>query len=334
MFLSFFVVFCYACQKEEENPVEYDFRFLYYTIDEDAIGIEWSDIASNYKIRFLIDKDENFQNPIADRTIDANQNQVILSGLEALSDYILKIDVYDNQLLIWSDTNSFTTGYTIRSVKYKSTDNVVICADLSYISSRLSQNSKTVILMHEFTRNKGFWNKTHIIDTLIRDGYLCLAIDFRGHGCSTFDQEITSIVANPSMVMQDYYATTSFLDTLSIQHSNDLILLGGSMGACVATAASSEDQVLGGIAASATEYMTKLMYDKDLIPKNMFYIAGELDKNSTLNIDYEKDANKLFAITKDTAKVWIQKGSAAHGIDLLYEDKELITESIKWIRSL
>ena len=334
MIFLMLVTLAFACQKENETPANYDFDFFYHTIDEDAVGIEWSDIDPKYKIRFQIDEDADFQNPLTEQTVDADQNQIILSGLEAISEYILKIEVLDNQLLLWSNTYVFTTGYTIRPVKFKSTDNVLLCAELSYISSRLTQNSKTVILMHEFTRNKGFWNKTHIIDTLVREGYLCLALDFRGHGCSTFDQEITTIVSNPSMVMQDYYATIVFLDTLSIMRSNDLIVLGGSMGACVATAASSEYQVLGGIAASATEYMTNLMYDKDLEPKKMFYIAGELDKNSALNIDYEKDAHKLASMTKDTSKVWIQKGSSAHGIDLLYEEKELLMETISWIRSL
>jgi len=69
-------------------------------------------------------------------------------------------------------------------------------------------------------------------------------------------------------------------------------------------------------------------------PEGMFYIAGELDKNIALGIDYEKDANSLSAGTSPPSKVIIVERTAEHGVALLESNSVLITDAIQWVRDL
>jgi pimeloyl-ACP methyl ester carboxylesterase len=172
------------------------------------------------------------------------------------------------------------------------------------------------------------------VDTLVKDGNLCIAIDFRGHGCSSFEGENTTLIEQPRMLFDDFNATLQFLDTLDLPHSDTVIVLGASMGACVATTASTYDRVLGGVAASAVEDISRNMIDDVLLPKGLFYIAGELDKNEALDIDFGRDANNLYNATTEPSKVLVIPNTPAHGVDLLDANIPLIGEAIAWVRNL
>ena len=165
-----------------------------------------------------------------------------------------------------------------------------ISAKLGYIASALSPESRTVIFMHEFQRKKSAWAVTGIMDTLIKDGNLCLSFDFRGHGSSTFSGDITDLIEKPWMAREDFDATLDYLEDIDLKHSGDVIVFGASIGACVATVASSYPEVNGGVAASAVEYLSRQMLEEALVPRGMLYIAGELDKNVDKDIYFEDDA--------------------------------------------
>jgi pimeloyl-ACP methyl ester carboxylesterase len=155
--------------------------------------------------------------------------------------------------------------------------------------------------------------------------YLCIAIDFKNHGCSTRDNAAYDILAEPWIVREDFDATLDYLETLNLNHSDEVIVFGASIGACVATYVSSYEQVIGGIAASANKYYTELMSENSFTPEGMYYFAGELDVTSTS--EYEEDAYSLLQLTESPTDVYIKDGTNAHGVDLFINNPQLEAEA-------
>lgn len=323
----------YSCEKED-NAVNYDFDFKIKPVGENQVTIEWEGITEGENIRFVIDTDSNFLTPVIDSEASTESNASTLSGLEPVTDYFIKIEVQKSNEVIWSNIEEFTSFYTVEPVKYNSTDDVEICATLSYVSSKITSNSRTAIFLHEFMKSKSSWGVTFIKDTLIREGYLCVAIDFRGHGCSVFSGELTSIIEIPTQLREDFDATLEFLETIELERSGEIVIFGASMGACVATMVSTYDNVLGGVAASAVESISRDMANVPFAPKGIYYLAGELDKNEAQNIDFEQDAIRLYNSTNEPKQYEIIQDSPAHGVTILEGDNELITKAINWVRNL
>ena len=321
-----------ACQKEQAEVPSYEFN-----IDqegESSVHLSWSDIEAGNNLRIVVDETDDFDSPVLTREPEASLESITLDGLSPMTDYFMRIEVRKDQETTWSEDFEFSTSYYSEVVKFNSTDNVELAANLAYISTKLTSSSKTILFLHEFQSSRSSWLITGIIDTMISDGNICLALDFRGHGSSTFEGDITQLLEEPWMLREDFDATLDFLDTISLDWSGEIIVCGASMGACVATVGSSNENVLGGVAASAVESLSIQMTDEALIPKGMFYIAGERDKNITLEIDYERDANNLFKSTIPPARVEILKDDGSHGVSLFESSPGLIPEVIDWIRAL
>ena len=113
-----------------------------------------------------------------------------------------------------------------------------------------------------------------------------------------------------------------------------MIVFGASIGACVATSVSSYPEVIGGFAASAVESLSRDMIEGILLPRGMFYIAGELDRNVSTGTDFGEDALSLKAQTREPARVMVMEGSMEHGVDLLEIYPDLIPEVLRWVREL
>lgn len=322
-----------SCQKEADPT--YTFEFDIKPVGENDVIIGWEDVEAGNTLKFMVDTDDQFSSPVVTTEADALEGTATLTGLSPVTHYYLKIEVRNSGEVIWSGTEEFTSKYSRKTVWYGSTDDVTLCANLDYIASKLSSSSRTVIFMHEFSRSKTSWYVTGIVDSLVKDGNLCVAIDFRGHGASSYDGDVGELIEQPRMLKDDFDATIQMLDTLDLKHSQEVIVFGASMGACVATSTSSYGNVLGGVAASAVAKISRSMWGEgSFAPRGIFYIAGELDKNATLNIDYEKDANSLSSITLEPTKATVVNDSYDHGVRLLEVDQELINEAIEWARNL
>lgn len=321
-----------SCQKE--NPNQESFVFEITPVGETGVSVDWAEMNAFYTVRFLIDVEDLFDSPMIVKEVEASKKTIYMEGLSPLTKYNMRIEVWDEQEIIWSEIESFTSLYTNEVIRYMSTDQVELCANLAYISTSLSNKTRVVVFMHEFSKSKSSWYVTGLVDTLIKDGNLCLAIDFRGHGCSGFEGDVLSLIDEPWMLREDFDATIACLDTLGLEHASDIIVLGASMGACVATAVSSYDQVIGGVAASAVKNISEKMLQVPLIPQGIFYIAGELDKNEGLGIDYEADAYSLHDVTEQPSKVTIIERSTEHGVGLLEANSALVSEALEWVRNL
>jgi len=321
-----------ACDKDDEETQIFNFEVN--PKGETQVSIDWEHISDAETIRFTIDTDSNFMDPVVVSEITTETNTITLDGLDPVTDYLLKIEVERSGEILWSEIQEFTSFYTVEAVKYPSTDDVEICATLSYVSTKLNSSSRTAIFLHEFMMSKSSWGTTYIKDTLLREGYLCVAIDFRGHGCSVFSGDNTTLIDMPWQLREDFDATLDFLETVELERSNEIVVFGASMGACVATMASSYENVIGGVAASAVESISANMAEGNFAPKGMYYLAGELDKNESLDIDYERDAIALFNGSEEPKKYEIKQNTPAHGVAILEGDTELISKAIDWVRNL
>ena len=320
-----------GCSEEESVEIIYDFKITPF--GENNVTIDWIENETGNIVKFTIDTDNQFNTPVVETETESSENTITLSGLAPVTNYFLKIEVIKNGGIIWSEIKDFTSLYTTEIVNYPSTDGVEICAVLKYVSTKLAPSSKKVIFMHEAQSSKLNWNASGIVDTLIRDGHLCVAFDFRGHGGSNYSGDITRVFFDePWLYREDFDATINYLDSIDLDCSDDIIVFGASLGACVATAVSSYDNVIGGVAASAIEYYSRNMMGDPIIPKGMYYIAGELD--NVLQVDYGLDANSLFNGTLEPRQVEIIPGSTAHSIALLEDHKFLIPKAIDWVRKL
>ena len=329
--LLLFICVLISCEKTEEAE---QFEFDLETQGESVLFVQWAEIGPEYSIHLFASATDNFEQIASASSANASEGSAILYDLSAMTAYYLKIEVKNGEELLWSDIREFSTKYTQRNVKYGTTGEEELCASVAYVSDRLMSDSKVAIFMHEFQSSKSSWYKTAIPDTLIKDGYLCVAIDFKGHGCSSFTDDVTRLLEEPWLLREDFDATIHMLDTIGLPHSQEIVVLGASMGACVATCVSSYENVLGGVAASAVRKLSEEMLNVPLIPKGMFYLAGELDKNVAKDIYFEKDARDLFETTREPGKVVIVPGTSEHGVMIFESSLSLTAEAIAWVRSL
>jgi pimeloyl-ACP methyl ester carboxylesterase len=324
----------FSCQEAEPelNPVSFEYKVRIE--GENAILINWDQPEAGTSLRISISKSESFVNPLSSHEVAVSDGTIRLSGLTPMTAYFLLAELKDEEKVIWSESSEFTSGYTTEMVSYASTDEVQISAKLAYVSTALSPGSRTVIFMHEFTRTKTSWNASGILDSLVRDGNLCLAFDFRGHGSSIYGGDVVDLIEKPWMAREDFDATLDYLEGRDLKRSGEIIVFGASIGACVATSVSSYPEVIGGIAASPVEFLSRDMTTGILVPRGMFYIAGELDKNVSRGIDFGIDAISLSAQTEEPTMVLVMEGAAEHGVDLLESYPELIPEALQWVRDL
>ncbi len=324
----------FSCQEAdpEQDPVSFEVEIR--TEGENDLILNWDTPEAGTTLKISISGSENFTDPLISDEVAVSAGTLRLSGLAPMTDYFLLCELKEKEKIIWSEIMEFTSGYTSEFVSYASTDEVIISAKLAYIASALTPESRTVIFMHEFSRTKNTWNASGIMDTLTRDGNLCVAFDFRGHGSSSYSGDVLDLIDEPWMAREDFDATLDYLEGRDLVRSGDIIVFGASIGACAATVASSYPEVIGGFAASSIESISRNMLEEFLVPRGMFYIAGELDKNVAKGIDYEIDALSLSAQTEEPTLVMVVEGAMEHGVDLLESYPELITEAIRWVRDL
>lgn len=321
----------FGCSKENTNTKDYNFKIS--TQGEDVIKIDWEGDSDNI-VQFTIDYSNDFSNPIKQVSTNLSEETFTIDDLLPLTNYFVKIEILDNNSSIWSEIQEFKTSFTIISDSYQTEDDFNIACKINYISTKLNSLSRTVIFMHEFSKNKSSWDATNLIDSLVLDGYLCVTFDFRGHGSSTSIPDATVLIDEPWNLRKDFDATLKYIETLELPFSDEVIVVGASMGACIATSVSTYPNVIGGIASSTSKTISEKSIDTNFAPKGIFYLASELDKNAGLNIDYMLDAYALSDITGSPTKVFVLKSSGSHGILLIQSSNELKSEILEWVRSL
>jgi dienelactone hydrolase len=335
-FVLFSIIFLlFSCAKDDNDiPETADYKFDVNAVGESSVEIKWDENIESPSINFKVDTSEFFTSPIVDVDIESTENNVSIFGLTALTDYYLQIEIKDGNEVIFLEIHEFKSSYTAEEVSYPSTNEVYVSATVGYIESKLSESSKKIIFLHGAGQRRSVWMQTDIATELIKDGNLCIFIDFRGHGRTGYSGETLTLLERPWEFREDFDATVGFLDTINLPCSDDIIVMGESLGASVAAAVSTYDKVIGGVASSTPKSISIALFEGTIAPKGMFYLAGELDKNEYRGIDYLEDANYFYDITSGQRQVEIVLDSDLHGVELILSDESLVQKVVEWVRGL
>jgi pimeloyl-ACP methyl ester carboxylesterase len=329
--LIIFLFLCFSCKEKDSIKIEYQFNIQ--PSEETQVDISWDNFVSNQSVYIEVDTNNQFLQPIVETTVESILGFTSIQDLDPATDYFIKIEVKENDEIVYTQTDEFSTSYISETVRYPSTDEVELCASLCYVSSKISDSSKTIIFLHAFMQNRSYWKQTKIPKQLIKEGNLVVLIDFRGHGQSTYNGDVFTLSDRPWELRDDFDATLAFLETNELPCSGEVIVIGASMGACVTTVVCSYENIKGGVAVSAVEGISRAMFDAPLSPKGVFYIAGELDVDSR-NRSCADDAINLFNITADPKQVEVVPNTQGHGAELILPNSNLYYKVLDWVRNL
>lgn len=137
-----------SCGKEVPPVTEYNFKIV--SSDENNAILEWQSYDSDGTVNLSVDTDDTFKNPVLFNDIALADGETNITGLSPMTLYKVKIEVVSNGEIIWSKVMQFSSSYTMELVQYNSTLNAEICANLCYISNRLSEKSKVVVFMYRY----------------------------------------------------------------------------------------------------------------------------------------------------------------------------------------
>lgn len=319
-----------GCKKDEQTiETVYDFQIT--PKGEEEVVINWDEKEEGRTVKFTIATNSFFNVNVIEKVVESSIESVTINGLSPLTNYFIKLEVFTDAKPIWSLIDEFTSSYTKRTVTYETSDGIMISCALNYISSRLSPSSRRIIFMHEYGASKSKWTQTVVMDSLVKDGNLCASFDFRGHGASGRLNDISILLEQPNLLIEDFNATIRYLKNSDLECSDETIVFGASIGASIATGVSSFDFVIGGVAASATANLAFSALN-GATPKGMLYVAGDHDITNKYN--FELEAQSLYQITDEPKKVVIVSNSSDHGTVLLSPNSEATAKVIEWARSL
>jgi len=210
-------------------------------------------------------------------------------------------------------------------------DGIKISAFYKYKKNQLAFRP-AIILIHQGGSSKEEWLALPIVNKLIEEGYAILAYDVRQHGTSGKDKgSIYDLFNNPNRAPLDLLAVMDFLiKDRNIDH-NRIGILGASIGANLACAASASDKynVKSIVSMSAkTGAAQNLSGLKETIhPKNAFYIASKGDQKG-MRVQWAKE---LYNLTTGAKQIKIVEGDK-HGSFMIKEQALLENNIIEWFK--
>ena len=189
----------------------------------------------------------------------------------------------------------------------------ILTEDGLSLDGRLYGFGKTgVVLSHMFPSDQSSWNDFAL--ELTEKGYIVLTFNFRGYGDS--DEE-----KNPAKNEVDEKAAIKFMKE---QGTDDLFLIGASMGEAAALKAGADKNINGIVSISAPISFRGISVEKEIVslkkPKLFIVSSGDLEAL--------KDARWSFDNTPKPKDLEIFDGDD-HGSDLLNgEEGEKVKKSI------
>lgn len=329
--IIFLVTFIYS-SCTDDNEIN-NLSFTLTPLAEDGLSVNWTILGETNQLEIKVAEDESLSVIVFDTIFDNNINSINIINLPPASDLFIEITTFNADKIINKEVKSVSTSYHQEIVYYESTDDITLCASINYATRTISDTSKYVIFMHHFGGNKSKWYPTSLFKMLIKTGYICLNLDLRGHGDSTPLNNLSMLINEPTGLNNDLNASINYLKNLEMTNDIKVVLVGASLGACISAGGTSYNTVIGGVALSGVYSITEKMFDQ-LKPQGVFYVAGELDYNSTIELYFKDDAQLLFDITTEPKKIRIIRSSRGHGIDLLISNYDLELETFQWIINL
>lgn len=204
----------------------------------------------------------------------------------------------------------------------------------------LSKLKKGILLLHMMPADRKSWRDLAI--RLEDENCQVLAIDLRGHGESSWGPEgykkFTDEEHQKSIL--DVEAGVEFFKTLGFD-LKDIIIGGASIGANLALWYASENYNIKKIfclspglnyrGIQPLNFISKFNIDQKIL------IISSYDDINKKGINNAEESKKIFDELEVLDKKIIIYGSAGHGTDMFFKNKDnepdLIKEIVKWIRN-
>jgi dienelactone hydrolase len=262
---------------------------------------------------------------------DISTDHLLVENLQGATPYYYTVALLNNSTtVVESEIKSAETAYMVESIDLLTEDDYTLSGKLAYLESLPGQRPG-IILMHEFGVWVNPWIGSALLRDLVADGYLCLTFFFRGHGTSTPVDDLMDLADNRGLLVRDLQSALDFMLTHELS-SEELGLIGGSMGAIMALAGNGYEEVQTSVALSPTRDGVFLIFP-DMTLNSVYYLAGELDNNPDFNMDFPAEASMLFELTEEPKKLDIIPGTADHGSNLLSRDS-LRTSVQEWFKEM
>lgn len=210
-------------------------------------------------------------------------------------------------------------------------DGIKISAFYKYKKTQLAF-MPAIVLIHQGGSSKEEWLALPLVNKLIEEGYAVLAYDVRQHGTSGKDKgTLYDLFNNPKRAPLDLLAIINFLKNEEHIDYNRIGILGASIGANLACAASASDKyaVKSIVAMSAKTGASQNLsgMQRTIHPKNAFYIASEGDQKG-MRVKWAKE---LYNLTTGKRQIKIVTGNK-HGSFMIKEQPSLEKSIIEWFK--
>lgn len=308
-----------SCSEEPGPTIEIK-SLLPTHITYDGFQANWEivEIADFYEL--VLSESIDFSTVLNTMTISgANSNSYTFEGLKPDKTYYCKVRCSANgEYSEYSGINSVKTNRYNINFRVTTQDGIKLFGNLD---KRLVNKSPApvILFLHQSGQDFTEWSTHVLYKKAVDSGFICAAYDFRAHGRSegVYSPYRQKYPADLSSVL-DYLIQLDYVD------SNNIIVVGASLGAIVATGASSYEEVKAAVALT-TYYDLVFEIFGEVNLSNVFYIAAEYDNAI--------DSERLYDITSGYRKIRIISRSDAHGLKLL-ESGELVSEVYSWINEM
>lgn len=238
-------------------------------------------------------------------------------------------------------------AYEVETVVFTSIDGVQISALLGAPQGDAGEQRPrpAIILVHDVFGSKEEW--IFFFENLLREGYLVLAIDLRGHGQTPLPDddrpEQSLSLEDLERSYRDVQAALDWLETRRTQVDASRIgIIGNGMGGNVAYVSMGvfPGQISAGVALSPglwdSRTLSPLVVGEGLqpfTPHSLLFMVGSEDiipLDDTGQLEFSRFATDLAARTSEPKTVKIFSGSADHGLDLL-NNPEAVQLLLAWL---
>lgn len=326
--LCLFLIFLSSCEKTEEAPTVTLTNEAASKITETSFTANWKINTTNLKsLKVEISQQTEFTTIFKTVVVnDLSKKNQLISDLPGATIYYYRIVAsLSNGNTLTSDAKKIETTYHSESAAFTTSDGIELSASIKYLSSNTSKGPG-IIFMHELGVFVNNWKNAELVTNLISQGYVCMVLDFRGHGQSD-DFELQEIAEDIGKVAPDLVAALKFLKKHESVDPENIGLVGGSLGAIMAIAGNGFDEVKCTVALSGARIGIYSIF-QDLKINSAFFIVGELDNGG--GVDFPGEASKLYEIASEPKKLIIIPGNSGHGTNLLTV-KGLNQEIVDWI---
>lgn len=211
-------------------------------------------------------------------------------------------------------------------VKFTTDDGFNISAIIGK-PEKIDDELPAVILIHQGGSNKSEWNG--FFEQLVKQNYIVLAYDIRGHGESDKVDNIYALFNDPNQAPHDLISAIEYLKDNKNVDAERIAIVGASIGANLACVGISKMDVKTAVAISGkTSAVENLNGSKDLDLKSIFYIASEGDQNGK-RVEWAK---QLYNRTEPPRKIEAVPNSSAHGVSIFKDHPKVKNKIIKWLK--